>query len=62
MSSTVTSGRIEAIAYSLTSTQNYLVALAPGERGWGLDIANLTPVQALVVLNEFQRRLREARR
>jgi len=28
---------------------------------FGLDIGNLTPVQALVVLNELQQRLRERR-
>jgi hypothetical protein len=29
---------------------------------FGLDIGNLTPVQALVLLNELQRRLRAASR
>jgi len=28
---------------------------------FGLDIANLTPVQALVVLNELQQRLKAAK-
>ena len=33
-------------------------ALAVLQEVYGLDIANLTPVQALVVLNELQQRLR----
>jgi len=56
-------------SYMVGEGQERLLVPADDEVVWavvrelfGLDIANLTPVQALVVLNEWQQRLRETQR